>query len=147
MKAKKSKFSVVWLVAIFLVAVLGMVVWTSLRALRETPTRQVTKELSGQGWVTFNLTTSPYPPKAKENISLELTAMNRNNVALNLGQNLPFTFGEKGSQTPLGDGIAVQNGYRYQTRVQFPVDGNYWMSFDLGNGNLVEFQIIAERSQ
>lgn len=147
MKNKKSKVSPVWFAVIFAIAVIAMLVWTSLRAVRETPTRQVTKELPGQGWVTFNLTTNPYPPFAAEQISFVLTPMNRNNVALDFGQELLFSYGEKSSDTPIGDGLAIKAGSRYQARVQFPASGNYWLKYELGDGTLIEFQLFIQPSE
>jgi hypothetical protein len=147
MKNKKFKVSAVWFAMIFALVVVIMLVWTSITAMRETPTRQVTKELPGQGWVTFRLTTNPYPPQAMETIYFELVAMNRNNVALSLGEELPYTFGEKGSETPLGDGLASKDRSRYLINAQFSNPGDYWMSFDLGNGNVIEFQIYINSAE
>ena len=144
MKNKRSKIPLVLFYILFGIGILAALVWTSLSALRETPTREVTLELPGQGWVTFSLTTLPYPPVAGETVSLELIARNRTGVVNNLGDEIPFDYGIKGDETPLGAGDALVVGSRYHAGILFPEPGSYWLTFDIGDNNLITFQIYIE---
>lgn len=147
MKSKQSKIPLGLLYVLFGIGIVAALVWTSLRAMRETPTREVTLELPGQGWVTFSLTTAPYPPITGEMVSLILTARNRNGVALDLGSEIPFDYGIKGDDTPLGSGDSLEAGARYQAGILFPEPGGYWLAYDIGIDNPVTFQIYVEPGQ
>lgn len=73
--------------------------------------------------------------------------MNRNGVTLNLSQEIPYAYGAKGSQTPLGEGDALRAGPLYRAGVQFPAPGDYWLTFDLGDGKQIKFQIYVKPAQ
>jgi hypothetical protein len=147
MKDKKNKLPMKWVYLIFGVLVVGMLVWTSMQALRETPTRKVTLELPGQGWVTLSLTTNPYPPLPTGTVAVSLRADNSRGVMVDLGEVLPYSFGAKGSQEAFDVGQATRKGSTYQAGVGFPTPGDYWLIFELEDGYKAEFQIYVEPAQ
>jgi hypothetical protein len=132
----------------FALLILALLVWSFLRTLQENDTRQASVELPGQGFVTINLTTDPYPPLPSGTVQLNLMGMNSRNVMVDLGPEIPFTFGPLGSDTPQGNGTATPLGDgSYQAGVQFTIPGTYWLLFDLGNGSQVRFQVRVEPAQ
>jgi hypothetical protein len=146
-KDKQKNFSMKWIYIIFAVMVFGMLIWTSLQALRETPTREVSLELPAQGWVTLSLTTNPYPPLPTGTVAVSLRANNSRGVMIDLGKILPYTFGIKGSTEIFNQGEALRNGSTYQAGIVFPTPGDYWLIFDLGSGQKAEFQLYVEPAQ
>lgn len=132
---------------VFAVLVFGMLIWTSMQALRETPTREVSVEFPDHGWVTLSLTTNPYPPLPTGTVAVSLRANNSRGVMINLGEGLPYAFGAKGSTEVFDRGEALRNGATYQAGIIFPTPGDYWLNFDLGNGQKAEFQLYVEPAQ
>jgi uncharacterized metal-binding protein len=52
----KNKLSgTVWLYVSFTLMLATLLIWTSVRTLRETPSREVGLEIPDQGWITFKL--------------------------------------------------------------------------------------------
>ncbi len=132
--------------AIALLAI-GLLVWSSLRTLRETPARETSVEFPSMGWVTVRLTTEPFPPLPSGTVALNLMGMNSRGVMVDLGPSIPFTFGTSGSETALGSGIAAPQGGSYRGGVQFPIPGDYWLIFDLPDGKQARFQLTVEPAQ
>lgn len=54
--------SLLWLYVIAAAVILGLVVWSSLRALRDNPNREASVEVPGMGFVTVRFSTDPFPP-------------------------------------------------------------------------------------
>ena len=136
-----------WIYAGFAVIVLITLIWTSQQALREMPTREVTLELPGQGWVTLSLTTNPYPPLPTGTVAVSLRASNSRGVMVDLGNALHYSFGAKGSEQAINSGEAIRNGSTYQAGVVFPTPGDYWLTLDLGDEHKAEFQLYVEPAQ
>lgn len=137
-----------WLIYIgFAVFILAVLIFTTRRAYRETPSREVSLQLPGRGWVTFTLTTDPFPPLPTGPVNLTLTARTDNGVSVDLGGTLPYTFGIMDSPEGLDTGELLRSGAGYQTDLLFPTPGDYWLNFDLGGGNVAEFQIYVEPAQ
>lgn len=126
-----------------------MIVWGSLRTLRNSPEREVGLEVPNQGWVTFNLTTDPFPPIPSGTVQLILRTKNNQGAAVDLGPSLPFSFGSSGSEATLSSGAAVyfpgKSGY--QIGVQFPTPGNYWLAFNVPGEQKARFQIYVKPAQ
>ena len=147
MKAKQKNVSMKWIYMVFAAMVFGVLVWTSLRVLRETPTREVTIELPDQGWVTLSLTTNPFPPLPTGIVAVSLRANNSRGVMVDLGEVLPYSFGAKGSEKVFEVGQAIRNGSAYQAGIVFPTPGDYWLIFDLDDEHKAEFQLYVEPAQ
>lgn len=136
------------LYAIFAVLVLALLAWSFTRAMRANDTTQVSVEIPGQGFVAISLTTDPYPPLPSGTVELNLMGMNSRNVMVDLGSEVPFTFGPQGSENPQGSGAAVALGDgNYRAGVVFSVPGTYWLLFDLGGGHSARFQVRVEPAQ
>jgi hypothetical protein len=136
------------LYAFFAVLILALLAWSFTRAMRENDTRQVSVQIPGQGFVTISLTTDPYPPLPSGTVELNLMGMNSRNVMVDLGQEIPFTFGPQGSESPQGAGAAIALGDgNYQAGIVFTVPGTYWLLFDLGGGGSARFQVRVEPAQ
>ena len=146
---RTRKVPLFYLYLLFGALIFGLLAWSSLRMLRETPKREVNLELPGSGWVTLSLTTDPFPPLPSGTVVLTFMGMNSRNVMVDLGASVPFSFGFKGSEASLGSTLATPaaNGSGYQAGVQFPTPGDYWISFDLGNGQVAAFQLYVEPAQ
>lgn len=144
----RRKFPIYLLYIGFVLAILGLLIWSFMRTLQENDTRQASVELPGQGFVTVSLTTDPYPPLPSGTVQLNLMGMNSRNVMVDLGPEIPFSFGPQGSDTPQGRGTATPLGDgNYQAGVQFTVPGTYWLLFDLGSSESVRFQVRVEPAQ
>ncbi|GAB4577440.1 MAG: hypothetical protein Fur0022_01710 [Anaerolineales bacterium] len=144
----RRKFPIFLLYVAFALAILALLVWSFQRTLQENDTRQASVELPGRGLVTLSLSTDPYPPLPSGTVQLNVMGMNSRNVMVDLGPEIPFTFGPQGSDTPQGRGAATPLGDGgYQAGVQFVVPGTYWILFDLGNGSSVRFQVRVEPAQ
>lgn len=132
---------------LFGILLLSLIIWSSIRLLRETPKREVNLQLPDQGWVNFSFTTDPFPPLATGSVEFLMAAMNSNNMMVNFGQSLPFALGAKGTTTPLDTGLAQYGPTGYHGGIQFPAPGDYWVRFEVGSGNVVEFLIYVEPAQ
>lgn len=133
---------------LFAVLILALVVWSFTRYLSSTDTREVAIWFPDQGSVIVRLDTDPYPPLPSGTVQLNLRGMNSNNVMVNLGPNVPFTFGPQGSDIPQGGGSALALGDgNYRAGVVFTVPGTYWLLFDLGGGKTARFQVRVEPAQ
>ena len=148
-KAKpRHKIPAFLLYVFFALLILALLIWSFVRTLQENDTRQASVELPGQGFVTISLTTDPYPPLPSGTVQLNVMGMNNRNVMVDLGPEIPFTFGPQGSETPQGRGTATPLGDgSYQTGVQFTIPGTYWLLFDLDGGRSVRFQVRVEPAQ
>ncbi|HEX6303264.1 MAG TPA: hypothetical protein VFZ76_03675 [Anaerolineales bacterium] len=149
MTTEKKSPPLLWLYIFSGVAILGLIVWTSLRTLRDNPNREATVDLPGQGLVTVRFTTDPYPPLPSGTVILDFMAINSRRQMLNLGPALPYSYGSKGSETPIAAGQAIldEMGMSYQAGVQFSVVGDYWTILELDNGKQVRFQFYVEPAQ
>ena len=148
-KAEMKSRSLLWLYLLSGAVILSLVVWTSLRTMRDTPTREASVDLPGTGIVIVRFSTDPFPPLPSGTVLLNFMPTNSRNVMIDLGQALTFTYGYKGNDAPIGSGQAVMDdmGMNYQAGVQFPVVGDYWLALDLGNGKQVRFQFYVEPAQ
>jgi hypothetical protein len=149
MKKTKGKSPLFWLYLVSGVVIVGLLVWTSLRMLQETPVREASVEVPGEGWVTVRFSTSPFPPVADELVIISFVPLNTRGVMVDLGTEIPFSFGQRGSETTVGFGQATidQMEMAYQAIVEFPVSGGYWLELDVGSGQNVVFQINVRRSE
>ena len=136
-----------WIYLIFALLIIAMLVWTSLRALRETPTREVSVQLPNRGWVTIRLKTIPFPPLSARTVELSLTSQDRRGGMVDLGESIPFIFGARDSETALDIGKASRDGPTYRAGIQFHTPGDYWLIFDLGNGYQAKFQLYVKPAQ
>lgn len=139
--------SIVWLYLLFGVILLALLVWSSLRTLRETPSRQSSIQLPGQGWVTLTLTTDPYPPLPSGSVRLQVMAENNQGVPVSFGSQLPYRVGSRGSEETLESGSLVSSPGGYQGSLQFPTPGDYWLDFEVAQGQKVRFQVYVEPAQ
>jgi hypothetical protein len=144
---KRSRRGAVLLYAGFGLALLALLVWTSLRTLQETPSREVGLELPGYGWVSLTLTTDPFPPLPGGNISLDLKVATNQGGGVDLGSSIPYRFGMADNWQSLGEGRAVSSAGGYQTTVQFPAPGNYWLVYDLAQGYKARFSVYVKPAQ
>ena len=147
MKTRSDKVSTKWIYLIFAILVFAVLIWTSLQALRETPTREVSIQIPDQEWVTLSLTTNPFPPLPTGSVALTIRANSNRGVTVDLGEALPFSFGAEGSNEAFNNGEALWNGFAYQAGVMFPTPGNYWLNIDLSAENKAEFQLYVEPAQ
>lgn len=144
---KRSRRGAVLLYAGFGLALLALLVWTSLRTLQETPSREVGLELPGYGWVSLTLTTDPFPPLPGGNIRLDLRVVTSQGGGVDLGGSIPYRFGMADNWQSLGEGRAVSSPSGYQTTVQFPAPGNYWLVYDLAKGYQARFSVYVKPAQ
>ena len=142
-----KRLSSIWFYAVFGVLILALLVWTSLRTLQETPSREVSVQLPDQGWITFRLGTEPFPPLPTGIVTLNLAIVNNRGAPIDFGPSIPFVFGAMGIDTPQDGGEVVWNGRAYQNGIQFPTAGDYWLYFDLGGGKQVDFQVYVKPAQ
>lgn len=149
MTTEKNSPSLLWLYIFSGIIILGLIVWTSLRTIRDNPNREATVDLPGQGMVTVRFTTDPYPPFPTGTVILNFMAINSRRQMINLGPALQYSYGAKSSETPIATGQALLDeiGMNYQVGVQFPVVGDYWTTLDLDNGKQVRFQFYVEAAQ
>jgi hypothetical protein len=145
----KRKSPLVWLYLIAGVVICGLLGWSSLRLLQDTPSRQAAVEIPGQGWVTVEFTTSPFPPVATKTVTLSFMPTNSRGVMVDFGPGLPFAYGQRGSETPLDAGLATldSGGMFYLAGVDFPADGDYWVDLDVGDSRSVRFQFNVRPGQ
>lgn len=147
MKRRSTTIPAWWLYIVFAVFILAVLIFTTRRAFRETPSRDVNLQLPGQGWVTFTLTTDPFPPLPTGLVVLTLEASKSTGISVDLGERIPYSFGVLGNEDILDNGVLTRSGAVYWVDVLFPTPGDYWMRFDLGSGNVVEYQIYVEPAQ
>ncbi len=146
---KKTLSPSAWLYVLFGTLVVGLLAWSSLRTLRESPSREVNLEVTGQGWVTLQLKTDPFPPLPGGTVLLTLASTNSGGALVNLGASIPFTFGMKNSSSPVGSGSASpdpQSG-SYRANIQFPAPGDYWLSFTVGDSQPARFDLYVKPAQ
>jgi hypothetical protein len=143
MENNKGKSQLFWLYLISGVVIVGLLIWTSLRMLQETPVREASVEIPGEGWVTVRFSTSPFPPVAREPVQVSIIPLNTRGIMADLGAELPYSFGHQGSENPvmLGQATIDPMGMAYQAIVEFPVTGGYWLELDVSGSQKVVFQI------
>ncbi len=149
MQFLKNKISgTIWLYLSFMLLLAILLVWTSVRTLRETPSREVGVEIPDLGWVTLKLRTDPFPPMTSGKVTLNLASSNSRGSSVDLGSKIPFTFGSQGSHSALGSGSAtsITDG-GYQAGINFPVPGGYWLAFDVGGSKPAQFNLYVQPSQ
>lgn len=78
---------------------------------------------------------------------MNLAIVNNSGAPRDFEPSIPFVFGAKGNGSPQDSGEVVWNGSTYQSGIQFPTPGDYWLKFNLGGGNQVDFQIYVEPAQ
>ena len=141
--------SPIWLSFIFIIILSGLLVWTTLRLWRESPTREVAVDVPNHGWLTVRLTIEPAPPLSPGPVNLFLMGRNRRGVMADLGPSVSFDLGLLGQEESLIQGLATRNpdspGYR--TTIQFPSPGEYWLTFILEGGKEVHYQVYVEPAQ
>lgn len=131
----------------FGLALLALLAWSSLRTLRETPSREVGLDLPGYGWVTLTLTTNPFPPLPGGSVTLDLMLATSSGGGVDVGDRLTYRFGMADSAQPLGEGQAAHGSSGYETQVQFPAPGNYWLVYDLTGGHQARFSLYVKPAQ
>lgn len=146
-KPKRSQRPALLLYAGFGLALLALLAWSSLRTLQETPTREVGLDLPDYGWVTLTLTTNPFPPLPSGDVTLDLQVATSSGGGVDLGSAIPYRFGLADNPQSLGEGRAVTAASGYQTRVQFPAPGNYWLVYDLTSGHQARFSVYVKPAQ
>ena len=144
----KSRLNI-WLYLAFGLVTLGLLTWSSIRLLRETPTREVAVELPGRGQVTARLATDPFPPLPSGVVAVSLALRNSRGVMLDLGPSVPFVLRELNGETLLRSGDLTWDPAEgvYQAGVQFPATGDYWLIFDLESGQQARFKVYVEPAQ
>ena len=146
-KPKQPRGGALFLYAGFGLVLLALVAWNSLRALQETPTREVGLDLPGYGWVTFTLSTEPFPPLPGGSVALDLRIATSRGGGVDLGRAIPYRFGMEDNWQSLGEGQAVSSASGYQTTVQFPAPGNYWLVYDLAEDYQARFSVYVKPAQ
>jgi hypothetical protein len=149
MQFLKNKISgTIWLYLSFTLLLAILLVWTSVRTLRETPSREVGLDVPDMGWVTLKLKTDPFPPITSGTVTVNLASSNSRGLSVDLGPKIPYTFGSKGSRSALGSGSAAsiaEGGY--QTGISFPTPGSYWLAFDVGGSKPAQFNLYVQPAQ
>jgi len=149
MQFLKEKISgTIWLYLSFVVLLAILLVWTSVRTLRENPSREVGLEVPDRGWVTLKLKTDPFPPITSGTVTVNLASSNSRGLSVDLGPKIPYAFGAKGSRSALGNGSAtsISDG-GYQTGISFPEPGSYWLAFDVGGSKPAQFNLYVQPAQ
>jgi hypothetical protein len=146
-KSRRPERGALLLYVGFGLALLALLAWTSIRTLRETPSREVGLDLPGYGWVTLTLTTDPFPPLPGGRVTLDLMVETSRGGGVDVGENLPYRFGMADSPQSLGEGQAVNGPRGYQAQVQFPTPGNYWLVYDLTGGHQARFSLYVKPAQ
>ena len=143
-KDKRVSPSQLWLYLVFGLLLLGWLAWGSLRVLRESPSRQVSLQVPGRGWLTLTLMTDPSPPRAGQQFEFNLRVDDPQHSGLSIANVLPYQIGAQGGQT-LVDGITRfdQDADRYYGQAQFSEPGNYWLDFNVGQ-QTAHFQLYIE---
>lgn len=138
-----------WLYVLFGLIVLGLIVWSSVRVLRETPSRQVGVEIPGQGYVNLILFTDPFPPLATGKTEIRLFPETDRGVALGLGSGLPFQIGVDDSSQHMLEGVFAENteGNGYRASVQFPTPDSYWLEIEVSPDTTARFRLTVEPAQ
>lgn len=144
--ANRRTVSPIWLYAIFGVALLMLIGWSSLRVLTESPERQVGVDLGAKGWVTLTMRTDPAPPQPGM-AQVSVKSENSRGLSIELGPTVPYSFGEKNSVKALGSGQLRLSDSAYQAAVPFPAPGDYWLRLDLGSGKEARFQLSVRPAQ
>lgn len=146
---RKKRSPVLWLYLIFGLLIVTILIWTTLRMLRDAPNREATVDLPGLGWVTIQFSTNPNPPLTTGIVTLRFMPTDSRNRMVDLGSSIPFSYGALGSDTPVGAGQAVSDsaGMYYQAGIQFPMVGDYWLVLDLGTGKQVRYQLYVKPAQ
>jgi hypothetical protein len=138
----------IWLYFSFTLLLAILLVWTSVRALRENPSREVGLEVPNLGWVTLRLRTDPFPPITNDNVTVNLASSNSRGLSVDLGPKIPFTFGSQGSSSALGSGSATSTtDGGYQAGINFPEPGSYWLAFDVGSSKPAQFNLNVQPAQ
>jgi hypothetical protein len=97
--------------------------------------------------VSLTLTTDPFPPLPGGNINLDLKVATNQGGGVDLGSSIPYRFGMADNWQSLGEGRAVSSAGGYQTTVQFPAPGNYWLVYDLAQGYKARFSVYVKPAQ
>jgi hypothetical protein len=149
MQYLKNKISgTIWLYISFTLLLAILLIWTSVRTLRETPSLEVGLDVPDRGWITLKLRTDPFPPITSGTVTVNLASSNSRGISVDLGPKIPFTFGSQGSQAALGNGSAtsITDG-SYQAGISFPVPGSYWLAFDVGGSRPAQFNLYVQPAQ
>lgn len=138
-----------WLYLVFVLVTLGLLVWSTVRLLRETPARELAVDMPGRGTITLRLTTDPFPPLPSGTVKVNLMASNSRGVTIDLGPSLNYNLLTKADESFImgGEAIPGPGGAGYEAGVQFPTPGDYWLIFELGNGRQARFQVYVEPAQ
>lgn len=138
-----------WISLAFALITLGLLIWSSIRLLRETPTREVAVEIPGRGLITMRLTTDPFPPLPSGTVVVSLQARNNRGATVDIGPSVSFVLREPDNETILRRGVLTRDpgSGSYRAGVQFPTPGDYWLIFELESGQQARFQIYVEPAQ
>ena len=142
----RSRLSARWLYPLFGLLVLALIVWSSQRVLRETPSRQVGVEIPGQGYVQLVLFADPFPPRAGAMTELRLFPESERGVPLGLGPELPFQVSLGGDAVAGLEGVFVENpaGNGYLAAVPFPAPGEYRLAITISPEAAASFTLQVE---
>ena len=113
--------------------IVGAVSFTLFQTARNTPSRERAVQLGPVGQVLVNLRTNPYPALTTGTVVVEimLRDMRGNGVRVD---RIRVTYGMEGEPVRQAEMVPAQMAGMYQTGVQFPSVGEWWMEVTLEAG-------------
>ena len=133
-------------------AILGLLVWSTLKEIANNPSREAATELGAYGPVTIRFTTSPYPPLPTGNVSLSFMPMNSRGRMLPV-EGITYEYGPEGSEQPVNSGVAEEmsdGSGMFMGNAQFPSVGNWWVRLNITQGEAqgqVRFTVYVKPAQ
>lgn len=95
-----------WLMYVLVpLAVIGLLVWSTLGELARNPARDATADLGPYGLVTIRFNTSPYPPLSTGTVTLSFMPMDSRRRMIQVDE-VTYEYGRAGSDQPAGSGEA-----------------------------------------
>lgn len=137
-------------------AIIGLLVWSTLSELARNPARDATADLGPYGLVTIRFSTSPYPPLPTGTVSLSLMPMYARGRMIPV-DDATYEYGRAGSDQPVGvaaftsEAQVMSDGSgMFMGGAQFPSVGNWWVHVNVRKGNAqaqVRFAVNVEPVQ
>lgn len=142
-----------WLMYVLLpLAIIGLLVWSTLNELARNPSRDATADLGPYGLVTIRFNTSPYPPLPTGTVTLSFMPMDSRRRTIPVDA-MTYEYGRAGSDQPAGSGeaqVMSDGSGMFMGNAQFPTVGNWWVRVNVQSGQAqaqVRFTVYVEPAQ
>jgi len=133
-------------------AVVGLLVWSTLGELARNPARDATANMGPYGLVTIRFNTNPYPPLPTGTVTLSFMPMDSRRRMIQVDE-VTYEYGRAGSDQPAGSGeaqVMSDGSGMFMGSAQFSNVGSWWVRVNVRRGQAqaqVGFTVYVEPAQ